>query len=232
MLKVRKVKFMIKRGQTRFCRALALRSVMQHFMSLQPKARKTAFDGRADCRDRVSIALEGWPQSRAKIDKLTCCSTRWVCTAGNASARPGHFACMRLWDQEVESKLHCMPTIALLAFLEHHARRRAPDFTHSPLSSTGFIELAACGSQFFGRPRHYGRMRQRTDDNMRKNGQDDHRPANDNPGEADIEMGKVRAALLPLVRLLARQAARDWLDKVANDNTQEVNQNRNSSEQE
>ncbi len=67
---------------------------------------------------------------------------------------------------------------------------------------------------------------------MRKNGQDYHRPANDNPGGADIEMDKVRAALIPLVRLLARQAARDWLDKVANDNAQEMNRNSNSSEQE
>lgn len=67
---------------------------------------------------------------------------------------------------------------------------------------------------------------------MRKNGQDDHQPANDNPGEADIEMGKVRAALVPLVKLLARQAARDWLAKVANDNAQKVNQNRDSSDQE
>jgi len=67
---------------------------------------------------------------------------------------------------------------------------------------------------------------------MRKNGQDDHRPANDNPGEADIEMVKVRAALIPLVRLLARQAARDWVAKVANDNSTEVNQNTNNSEQE
>jgi hypothetical protein len=45
-------------------------------------------------------------------------------------------------------------------------------------------------------------------------------------------MGKVRAALLPLVRLLARQAAREWLAKEANDNTQKVTQNRNSPEQE
>jgi hypothetical protein len=72
------------------------------------------------------------------------------------------------------------------------------------------------------------------DGNMRKNGQDDHRPANDNPVQAHIEMGddKVRAALIPLVRLLARQAARDWVVKVANDNSPEVNQNTNNSEQE
>ncbi len=70
------------------------------------------------------------------------------------------------------------------------------------------------------------------DGNMHKNDQDGHRPANDNPGGAAIEMGKVRAALLPLVRLLARQAAREWLAKEANDNTQKVTQNRNSPEQE
>jgi hypothetical protein len=72
------------------------------------------------------------------------------------------------------------------------------------------------------------------DSNMRKNGQDDHRPANDNAGQARIEMGddKVRAALVPLVRLLARQAARDWVSKIANDNSPEVNQNTNNSEQE
>lgn len=98
-----------------------------------------------------------------------------------------------------------MPIIALLAFLEHHARRTTPNFTHCPLSYTGFIELVACGSQFFGWPPHYGRMLQRTDGNMRKNGQDDHRPANDNPGKADIEMGKVRAALIPLV-MIPREA--------------------------
>jgi hypothetical protein len=85
-------------------------------------------------------------------------------------------------------------------------------------SSVAHAAMAGCGSEM--------------DSNMRKNGQDDHRPANDNAGEADIEMGKVRAALIPLVRLLARQAARDWLDKVANDNRQEVNQNRDSFEQE
>jgi hypothetical protein len=45
-------------------------------------------------------------------------------------------------------------------------------------------------------------------------------------------MAKVRAALIPLVRLLARQAARDWVAKVANDNSTEVNQNTNNSEQE
>jgi hypothetical protein len=72
------------------------------------------------------------------------------------------------------------------------------------------------------------------DSNMRKNGQDDHRPANDNAGQARIEMGddKVRAALVPLVRLLARQAARDWVSKISNDNSPEVNQNTNNSEQE
>lgn len=55
---------------------------------------------------------------------------------------------------------------------------------------------------------------------------------NDNPAAADIEMDKVRAALIPLVKLLARQAARDWMVKVANDNSAEVNQNTNNSEQE
>lgn len=68
---------------------------------------------------------------------------------------------------------------------------------------------------------------------MGKNRQDDHRPANDNPVQTHIEMGdKVRTALVSLARLLARQAARDWVVKVANDNSPEVNQNTNNSEQE
>jgi hypothetical protein len=59
------------------------------------------------------------------------------------------------------------------------------------------------------------------DGTMARNERDDCRPANDNtgnPGKA-ASPAKFRHALIPLVRLLARQAARDWLEKVANDNS-------------
>lgn len=47
-------------------------------------------------------------------------------------------------------------------------------------------------------------------------------PANDHPGDAvppPMTADQVRAVLRPLVHLLARQAAREWLHRVANDNT-------------
>ncbi|MEQ8395859.1 hypothetical protein [Thalassobaculum sp.] len=44
-------------------------------------------------------------------------------------------------------------------------------------------------------------------------------PANDvGAVNEPLDPARVRALLTPLVRLLARQAARDWLDAVANDN--------------
>lgn len=42
----------------------------------------------------------------------------------------------------------------------------------------------------------------------------------------------IRAKLKPLVRALARAAARDWLDKVANDNSLHLTQNKPAPEQE
>lgn len=47
------------------------------------------------------------------------------------------------------------------------------------------------------------------------------KPANDNGLAGDRSLGQFRTALIPLVRLLARQAARDWLEKTANDNRSE-----------
>ncbi len=46
-------------------------------------------------------------------------------------------------------------------------------------------------------------------------------PANDNRGEGapqPFTPEQIRAALRPLVHLLARQAAREWLGQIANDN--------------
>jgi len=46
-------------------------------------------------------------------------------------------------------------------------------------------------------------------------------PANDYRGDAAAQAmtpEQVRALLRPLVHLLARQVAREWLDKIANDN--------------
>jgi hypothetical protein len=58
---------------------------------------------------------------------------------------------------------------------------------------------------------------------MARNGRDDFQPANHNRGDphGKDNPAKFRRALLPLVRLLARQAARDWLEKTANDNSPE-----------
>jgi len=42
----------------------------------------------------------------------------------------------------------------------------------------------------------------------------------------------IRAKLIPLVRALARTAARDWLDKVTNDNSGKLTQDKAESEQE
>ena len=45
--------------------------------------------------------------------------------------------------------------------------------------------------------------------------------ANDNAAGGNRETTRNHAALVPLVRLLARQAARDWLKQAANDNRPE-----------
>lgn len=42
----------------------------------------------------------------------------------------------------------------------------------------------------------------------------------------------IRTKLAPLVHALARTAARDWLDKVANDNSTQLTQNKPAPEQE
>jgi len=42
----------------------------------------------------------------------------------------------------------------------------------------------------------------------------------------------IRVKLVPLVRALARAAARDWLDKVANDNSVGLTQDKPEPEQE
>lgn len=46
------------------------------------------------------------------------------------------------------------------------------------------------------------------------------KPANDNGLAGDALPEHFQEALVPLVRLLARQAAREWVEKVLNDNSQ------------
>lgn len=48
------------------------------------------------------------------------------------------------------------------------------------------------------------------------------RPANDDGTESSVTMDpdKIRASLVPLVKLLARQAAREWYEQMASDNPQ------------
>jgi hypothetical protein len=55
---------------------------------------------------------------------------------------------------------------------------------------------------------------------MAKDERGTRRPANDNAAKHDAAAipDGLRAALIPLVRLLARQAAHDWMQRVANDN--------------
>jgi len=45
------------------------------------------------------------------------------------------------------------------------------------------------------------------------------KPANDNGLAGDALPEHFQEALVPLVRLLARQAAREWVEKVLNDNS-------------
>jgi len=52
------------------------------------------------------------------------------------------------------------------------------------------------------------------------------------PPEDKERADTIRLKLIPLVRALARAAARDWLDKVANDNSAKLTQNKPDPEQE
>ncbi len=56
----------------------------------------------------------------------------------------------------------------------------------------------------------------------RRGGKRTSKPANDNGLARDGSFGQFRTALIPLVRLLARQAARDWHEKATNDNQSET----------
>lgn len=55
----------------------------------------------------------------------------------------------------------------------------------------------------------------------RRHGERAARPANDNGLAGDGLPEHFQEALVPLVRLLARQAAREWVEKAINDNLQQ-----------
>ncbi|MBX3493017.1 MAG: hypothetical protein KF899_08660 [Parvibaculum sp.] len=56
------------------------------------------------------------------------------------------------------------------------------------------------------------------DGKMAKRNRDGRRPADGNAANSDVDpdLERIRLALVPLVKLLARQAAREWLRSAAN----------------